>query len=177
MAPTRVLHHQVTGVLYDCALTYYTTKAAEYYTEASKYYTTKAIKYYTTTYTARAATPQNNYSAPSPITSLRPFNTTPQPSLPQLSTSWLPSSTPARHLSTTPPRVLHQPSTPRLPICFSYYTETSVYYTTTYASSNYFIEAPKYYIEKVEYCITTYAAPVYYTEEPSVLQASTSAPE
>jgi hypothetical protein len=51
-------------------------------------------------------------------------------------------------------------------LCCSNYTETSVCYITTYASSNYYIEAPKYYIVKVEYYITTYAAPVYYTEGP-----------
>jgi hypothetical protein len=51
-------------------------------------------------------------------------------------------------------------------LCCRYYTETSVCYITTYASSNYYIEAPKCYIVKVEYYITTYAAPVYYTEEP-----------
>jgi hypothetical protein len=51
-------------------------------------------------------------------------------------------------------------------IQLKYYTETPVYYTTTYATSNYYTVAPKYYTEKVEYYTTTYAVLVYYTEEP-----------
>ncbi|EFX89782.1 hypothetical protein DAPPUDRAFT_232924 [Daphnia pulex] len=82
------------------------------------------------------------------------------------------------------------PAEPRLTKSLEYYTKTYVvrayyntkapvyytttfYYTTTYASSNYYTEAPKYCIEKLEpksrTASKTYGAPVYYTEEPNEL--------